>query len=74
MQTRNYGSEMIEQPEESQLVNLNPNEVLKCFLDQDNYTALHIAAKEGHEEVASVLLEHGASLGKHSGGKTEWPL
>ena len=25
MQTRNYGSEMIEQPEESQLVNLNPN-------------------------------------------------
>ena len=42
----------------------------KCFLDQDNYTALHIAAKEGHEEVASVLLEHGASLGKQSGGET----
>ena len=29
---------------------------------KDLYTALHIAAKEGQEEVASVLLEHKASL------------
>ena len=27
-----------------------------------SYTPLHIAAKEGQEEVAAVLLEHGASL------------
>lgn len=29
---------------------------------KDMYTPLHIAAKEGHEEVASVLLDKGASL------------
>ena len=28
---------------------------------KDNYTPLHIAAKEGQQEVAAVLLEHGAS-------------
>jgi len=27
----------------------------------DLYTALHIAAKEGHEEVVRILLEHGAN-------------
>lgn len=26
------------------------------------YTALHIATKDGQDEVASVLLDHGASL------------
>ena len=26
------------------------------------YTALHIAAKEGHDPVAAVLLEHGAAV------------
>ena len=35
----------------------SPNAVTK-----DQYTPLHIAAKEGHEEVASVLLEHDANL------------
>ena len=29
---------------------------------KDSYTALHIAAKEGQEEVASLLLDHQASL------------
>ena len=29
---------------------------------KDLYTALHIAAKEGQEEVAAILLEHGADL------------
>jgi ankyrin len=28
---------------------------------KDKYTPLHIAAKEGHDEVAQVLLENGAS-------------
>ena len=28
----------------------------------DGYTALHIASKEGQEEVASILFENGASL------------
>lgn len=26
------------------------------------YTPLHLSAREGHEDVASVLLDHGASL------------
>lgn len=29
---------------------------------KDSYTALHIAAKEGQEEVASLLLDHKANL------------
>jgi hypothetical protein len=29
---------------------------------KDGYSSLHIAAKEGHEEIASLLIDHGANL------------
>ncbi len=31
-------------------------------MTKDLYTALHIAAKEGQDEVAGILLEHGGSI------------
>ena len=29
---------------------------------KDGYSSLHIAAKEGHEEIASLLIDYGANL------------
>ncbi len=53
---------------------LDPGEAIEHYVTRE-YTALHLAAKEGHDEVAAMLLDHGAfvdSLSRFICGC--WPL